>query len=287
MSVERTTALDAIVEQLAATAQHYPFVRAARLPGIALTTLNRMPEWQRDDPQLTAARYLVWIFALDDLSDDWSVPLPELLARHAAFRAVAAGAPPPPGDGEAALLHEIVGELAHLPLWPQLAETWRASLGDMLDGMAAERDPSPRASLEAYMALAHLSIGAMQDAWTVLLLLGDDTVASQMPAITAALRAEARVIRFSNDLNSADKEVVEGKQNALTVLAAHGDGRALTEAALERAIRDFYAAMAQVHTRSGRFERCITTTVEATVAFYRKHTFHEFNHRVNGVEPHA
>ncbi|KPV47975.1 hypothetical protein SE17_40565, partial [Kouleothrix aurantiaca] len=236
------------------------------------------PAWQRDDPQLTAARYLVWIFALDDLSDDWSLPLPELLARYATFRAVAAGALPPPGDGEAALLHEIVAELSVLPLWPLLAETWRASLGDILDGMAAERDPSPRASLEAYMALAHLSIGAMQDAWTVLMLLGDDTVAGQIPEITAALRAEARVIRLSNDLNSADKELLEGKQNALTVLAAHGDGRALTEAALERAIPDFHAAMARVHTASGRFERCITTTAEATVAFYRKHTFHEYDH---------
>ena len=54
-------ALDAIVAELAPVAERYPFVRAKRLPGIALTTHTRMPAWRAEDAQLTAARYLVEI----------------------------------------------------------------------------------------------------------------------------------------------------------------------------------------------------------------------------------
>ena len=45
----------------------------------------------------------MWIFALDDLSDDWSVPLPELLARTAGlFVGFSAGAAVPPIELQAA-----------------------------------------------------------------------------------------------------------------------------------------------------------------------------------------
>lgn len=275
----RAAELDAIVAELAPLAQRYAFVRAKRLPGIALTTYTRMPGWRSEDPPLAAARYLVWIFGVDDLSDDWSVPLPELRARYATLRAVARGAAAPPGDDLAALLAEVRAALAQLPLWPALADTWARSLDDLLAGMEAERDPAPRESLEAYLAYAHLSIGAMQDAWTLLIVLSDASALAQLPTISAALRAEARVIRLANDLNSADKELAEGKQNALTLLAPYGDARALAEAALAEAIRAFRAAIGQVRTSSGRFEQCIAATADATVAFYKRFTFHEFDHR--------
>ena len=79
MMPELANQLDALVARLAPTAQRYPFVRAERLPGIALTTTSRMPGWAHDDPLLIAPRYLIWIFGIDDLSDDWSVPLLSLI----------------------------------------------------------------------------------------------------------------------------------------------------------------------------------------------------------------
>lgn len=277
--------IDAIVARLAAMAQRYPFVRAERLPAIALLTATRMPNWPTEDPLLIGPRQMLWGFALDDLSDDWSVSLNALLARYATLRAVVGGALPPQGDGLAEMLYELVADLHTRPLWPQLADTWRASFSDLLTGMAAERDPIPPASVEEYMAHAHLSIGAMQDSWTLFLLVGDVASLPQLPIITSALRAEARVIRLSNDLNSAERERLEGKQNALTVFASqgYGDGRAATEAALEQALATYRHAIAQVHTRTGRFEQCIDLTVDAAMAFYQHSTFHEFKHREVGA----
>lgn len=277
--------IDAIVARLAATVQRYPFVRAERLPAIALLTARRMPNWPSEDPLLIGTRQMLWGFALDDLSDDWSVSMEALLARYAILRAVVDGALPPKGDGLAEMLYELVANLRARPLWPQLAGIWRAAFSDLLAGMAAERDPVPPASLEEYMAHAQLSIGAIQDSWTLFLLVGDAASLSQQQVITNALRAEARVIRLSNDLNSAERERLEGKQNALTVFASqgYGDGRTATEAALAQALVTYRNTIAQVHTRTGRFEQCIDLTVDAAMAFYQHSTFHEFKHREVGA----
>ncbi|MFN8566991.1 MAG: terpene synthase family protein [Kouleothrix sp.] len=269
--------LDALVAQLAPLIARFPSLRGERLPGIALIVQARTPEWRTTDPQLLAARYLIWIFGVDDLSDDRALRLPALLAHHAGYRAVARGAAPT--DALGMLLAELLAGLQALPLWPALADTWLRSFDELLAGMAAERRPEPPASLEAYMAYAHLSIGAMQDAWTVLLTLGDTSALSQLAAIGAALQAEARVIRLANDLNSAEKERAEGKHNALTLLAAQGHARAHVEAELTRALDAYRQARAQVRTATGRFEQAIDATVETTLAFYRRFTFHEFNHR--------
>lgn len=267
-------ALDALVAALTPTAQRYPSLRAERLLGIAYIVLARMPEWQREDPLLITARYLVWIFGVDDLSDDWAVPLPALLARHAHYRAVAQGAAPDPDDELALLLAELCADLAAQPRWHALAEAWRAALGGLLAAMAAERDPRPRADLAEYMAYAHISIGALQDAWTMLIVLGERVGQAQLQAIRAAMLCEARVIRLANDLNSAEREQAEGKQNALTILAARGDGRALAEAELRWALADFRQAIDRLG--AGRFAACLRATVDTTVAFYRRFTFHEF-----------
>lgn len=267
-------ALDALVAALAPTARRYPSLRAERLLGIAYIVLARMPDWRRDDPQLITARYLVWIFGVDDLSDDWALPLPALLARHTHYRAVAAGAPPDARDDLALLLAELCADLAAQPSWPALAHEWRTALGGLLAAMAAERDPRPRADLAEYMAYAHISIGALQDAWTMLIVLGERVGQAQLQAIRAAMLAEARVIRLANDLNSAEREQAEGKQNALTILAAQGDGRALAEVELRWALAAFEQAIGRA--RAGRFTHCLYATVATTVAFYRRFTFHEF-----------
>src|SRR5437868_5011515 len=211
-------------------AARYPLIRRVRVWPLSLSVAAGAP-FTSVDALISTARLSLWVFTLDDLFDEERVPQSELIKRAERYRALAhREIPCPTGDSLATALCELRDDLASYPLFELLGSAWANALCGTIDGMMCEyqwrlayrKGTDVRATLpsyDEYVATGRYSIGGPPHIWAALITSDDPSTPKHLDHLRAMEQLASTCIRLANDLQSYQKEVDEGKINALVILS--------------------------------------------------------------------
>ncbi|PTL82370.1 terpene synthase family protein [Vitiosangium sp. GDMCC 1.1324] len=283
----------------------YPFMRAVRVPQIALTLAAAGPF--RDAPALLpCTRLVAWIFAVDDMMDEGLIPYAELCARVERCLPILDGAEGSTGQDDPLFqgLREIRDEFARSPLFPALQPHWSHATRQLLGGMQREDQWSAqyresgqreRPSFEAYLDNGFYSIGVPATYRGALITLGDESVPSHLPRLREMEREASICVRLANDVRSYEREVAEQKLNSLTLLqqelvrsaglteaAALEQARATIQSSIQQGLERCTALARTGQTTTGYPERFILGIAGFACDFYTQHDYHHILVRQNG-----
>jgi Terpene synthase family 2, C-terminal metal binding len=249
---------------------------------------------------ISTARLSLWVFTLDDLFDEERVPQAELMKRAERYRALAHGEIPcPNGDSLATALCEIRDDLARYPLFRPLGSEWADSLCGTIDGMMSEyhwrlayrKGADDRATLPSYaeyVATGRYSIGGPPHIWAALITSNDESTPKHLEHLRPMEELASTGIRLANDLQSYQKEVQEGKINALVILsrelrargvreeAAYAQAEARVRSDIERGLERLTRLRDAAVTRSAHPEAAIDNIARFVCDFYTHHDYHTF-----------
>jgi hypothetical protein len=280
-------------------AARYPLIRRVRVWPLSLSVAAGAP-FTTVEALISTARLSLWVFTLDDLFDEERVPQVELMKRAERYRALAhREIPPPSGDSLATALCELRDDLATYPLFASLGSEWANALCGTIDGMMREyqwrlayrKGTDSRATLpsyEEYVATGRYSIGGPPHMWAALITSDDPSTPEHLEHLRAMEQLASTCIRLANDLQSYQKEVDEGKINALVILSRElrASGVSQDEAyrqAEARVHADIMAGLDQLTalrkasvTRTGRPEAAIDNIARFVCDFYTHHDYHTF-----------
>lgn len=278
-------------------AARYPLIRRVRVWPLALSVAAAAP-FASVDALIATARLSLWVFTLDDLFDEERVPRAELIRRADRYRAIAQHQPAPvTNDSLAAALCEVRDELAKYPLYSALGKVWSEALCGTIDGMAREYEWRLRyrkegaaalPTYEEYLATGLYSIGGPPHVWAAVITADDPSTPEHLDHLRAMEQSASTCIRLANDLRSYQKEIAEGKINALVLQsrAFHHGGPRMDEAYLqaEAQVRDeIGAGLARLTelqiaggTQTGRPEAAIGDIARFVCDFYTQHDYHTF-----------
>jgi len=276
-------------------AARYPLIRRERVWPLALSVAAAAP-FCGVDALIATARLSLWVFTLDDLFDDERVPVVELRRRAARYRAIARAQPVDEADDSLAqALREVRDDLAHYSLFADLGETWAAALCGTIDAMMREhqwRNGYQRSGAAAlpgyvdYVANGLYSIGGPPHVWASLITIDDPSILDRLPQLSAMERAACICIRLANDLQSFDKEVREGKINALVLLSqqatlaglslceAHAQATTQVRAEINEGLSQLVQLRETARTATGRPEAAIADIARFVCDFYGHHDYH-------------
>jgi hypothetical protein len=283
-------------------AARFPLIRRVRVWPLSLSVAAGAP-FTSVEALISTARLSLWVFTLDDLFDEERVPQAELVRRADRYRALAHNTLPcPSGDSLATALCELRDDLATYPLFASLGTEWANSLCGTIDGMMQEyqwrlvdrSDARAGAAVlptySEYVATGRYSIGGPPHIWAALIT--SDDPSTSIPANLDHLRAMEELastcIRLANDLQSYQKEIEEGKINALVIisreLVAQGVAESRAYAAAEARVRaDIAAGLDRLTalresavTQTGRPEAAIDNIARFVCDFYTHHDYHTF-----------
>ena len=193
----------------------------ALFSGVALATAFGVP-WCDAEQLRVANRTALWIFAADWLIDTLATARDQVDRIVTGCRAVAEGAPAPPGDPLAAFLVTIRDEVAAAPAYREHGPRWRAELDRMLTAMAREWDwkaartehLTDGPTFAEYLDNAD-NFGSTFVNVSHWMVLGEPASLAHLTALTTASRAVQRVLRLVNDLATYRRDVGWGDLNAL------------------------------------------------------------------------
>jgi hypothetical protein len=280
-------------------AARYPLIRRVRVWPLSLSVAAGAP-FTTVEALISTARLSLWVFTLDDLFDEERVPQVELMKRAERYRALAhREITPPSGDSLATALCELRDDLATYSLFGALGNEWANALCGTIDGMMREyqwrlayrKGTDARATLpsyEEYVATGRYSIGGPPHMWAALITSNDPSTPAHLDHLGAMEQLASTCIRLANDLQSYQKEVDEGKINALVILSRELRAQGVSQ---EEAYRQ---AEARVHadivagldrltalreasvTQTGRPEAAIDNIARFVCDFYTHHDYHTF-----------
>lgn len=280
-------------------AARYPLIRRVRVWPLSLSVAAGAP-FASVEALISTARLSLWVFTLDDIFDEERVPQVELMKRAERYRALAHGEIPcPNGDSLATALCEIRDDLARYSLFGPLGSEWADSLCGTIDGMMREyhwrlayrKGADERATLPGYgeyVATGRYSIGGPPHIWAALITSDDASTPAHLDHLRPMEELASTGIRLANDLQSYQKEIEEGKINALVILSRELRARGLDEKAAyaqaEARVREDIAAgldrLTRLRdaavTRSGRPEAAIDNIARFVCDFYTHHDYHTF-----------
>ncbi|HTP07298.1 MAG TPA: terpene synthase family protein [Anaerolineae bacterium] len=297
---------DTLVKLLKDWVPHYPILRPTRIPMAALSTAMAFASAV---PRLPAAEYLplskmtLWIFGVDDITDERSVSLSEIQRKADNWYSIARDGTrlrrkPEGRDELTTILREIRDELAKAQLFEPLHEQWASSLRDVLEGILREyrygqaytaHGAQTLPILDEYVHYGRCSIGVPLWGLTVLIIQGDPAAKENFELASEAIHYAGAAIRLYNDLQSYGKEVLEGNINSVIIienqLRAKKDPPATAAGVLAEAkqvvlqLADFYAQKCydlteQVQAGSRQFQEAIARTVAFHAYFYQAHDYH-------------
>ena len=280
-------------------AARYPLIRRVRVWPLALSVAAAAP-FSDVDALISTARLSLWVFTLDDLFDEERVPRDNLMRRAERYQAIAAGqATSTARDSLAIALREVRDDLARYPLFEALGDEWARALGGTIEGMTREyewrlRYRHDRAaglpSYEEYLDAGLYSIGGPPHIWAALISTNDPSTVDYLPHLRRMERVASTCIRLANDLQSYEKELAEGKINALVLLSQvdpSADANAIRTAyrkAEERVRSDIATGLDELtrlqaisQTRTGRPEAAIADIARFVCDFYQQHDYHTFS----------
>jgi Terpene synthase family 2, C-terminal metal binding len=280
-------------------AARYPLIRRVRVWPLSLSVAAGAP-FTSVEALISTARLSLWVFTLDDLFDEERVPQAELMKRAERYRALAhSEIPCPTGDSLATALCELRDDLASYPLFASLGLQWANALCGTIDGMMREyqwrlayrKGTDSRATLptyEEYVATGRYSIGGPPHMWAALITSDDPSTPAHLDHLGAMEKLASTCIRLANDLQSYQKEVDEGKINALVILSRELRGPDVSqetayELAEARVQADIVAELNQLTelrktavTHTGRPEAAIDNIARFVCDFYTHHDYHTF-----------
>lgn len=286
-----------IAAELTTWSAQYPLMRPVRILPLSLSIAASAPF--ADVRTLSAvARVNLWVFALDDLFDEENLPELELLRQAEIFHCICHGQPASPDTGSlAAALTAIRADLAAYPLFEPLQAEWTGAMCGTLDEMIREarwrqqyrrEGTAMLPSYEAYLDCGRYSIGGPPHIWSTIIGIDDPSTINYLPELRQMERISSLCIRLANDLQSYEKELVEGKINSLLILSHRFQQQGVEEAgALRQAEMTVRADIARGLTQLTRLQSAATTDSgkpEAAMAdiarfaceFYTRHDFHTF-----------
>jgi hypothetical protein len=286
-----------VAQQLHRWAARYPLIRRVRVWPLALSVAAAAP-FASVEALISTARLSLWVFTLDDLFDEERVPQSELTKRAERYRAIAHNQlKAPAGDSLASALVEIRSDLASYSLFGPLGHGWVNALCGTIDGMTREynwrlsyrRDGAAALpTYEEYLATGLYSIGGPPHVWAALITSGDPSTPSHLEPLRQMERISSTCIRLANDLQSYQKEVEEGKINALVILSqslrdqglsadeAYRKAEAMVAADIRTNLDELTRLRAEVGTRTGQPEAAIADIGHFVCDFYVSHDYHTF-----------
>lgn len=280
-------------------AARYPLIRRIRVWPLSLSVAAGAP-FASVEALISTARLSLWVFTLDDLFDEERVPQGELMKRAERYRALAHGEIPcPNGDSLATALCEIREDLAKYALFGPLGAEWANSLCGTIDGMMREynwrlayrKGADANATLpsyDEYVATGRYSIGGPPHIWAALITSDDASTPAHLDHLRGMEELASTGIRLANDLQSYQKEIQEGKINALVILSRELRARRVSEAnayaqAEARVRADIEAGLEQLTrmrdsavTATARPEAAIDNIARFVCDFYTHHDYHTF-----------
>jgi hypothetical protein len=280
-------------------AARYPLIRRVRVWPLSLSVAAGAP-FTSVEALISTARLSLWVFTLDDLFDEERVPQVELTKRAERYRALAhREIPCPTGDSLATALCELRDDLASYPLFESLGLEWANALCGTIDGMMHEykwrlayrKGTDARATLpsyEEYVATGRYSIGGPPHMWAALITSDDPSTPAHLDHLAAMEKLASTCIRLANDLQSYQKEVDEGKINALVILSrelrtqgvSQEDAYAQAEARVHADIVAGLNQLAELRkasvTQTGKPEAAIDNIARFVCDFYTHHDYHTF-----------
>jgi hypothetical protein len=280
-------------------AARFPLIRRVRVWPLSLSVAAGAP-FAPVEALISTARLSLWVFTLDDLFDEERVPQAELIKRAERYRALAHHEiAPPSGDSLATALCEIRDDLASYPLFEALGDEWANALVGTIDGMMREyqwglayrKGTDPGATLpsyEEYVTTGRYSIGGPPHMWAALITSDDPSTPKHLDHLRAMEQLASTCIRLANDLQSYQKEVGEGKINALVILSRELTAKGVSQAeayrqAEARVHADIVAGLDQLKalrdasvTQTGRPEAAIDNISRFVCDFYTHHDYHTF-----------
>jgi hypothetical protein len=290
--VERAKAVTA---ELTAWSAGIPCILEVRVWPLALAMAAGVPAL---DVQALAAvgRLNLWVFALDDLFDDGSLAILAMRRRAARYCALACGRALGEGasDPLARLLVDVRECLARYTLFDVLRCQWERALCGTIRAMVTEDrwrrwyaagDVTRLPSLPGYLDVGRWSVGGPPFNWAAVIAAGDPSSERNVPRLWQLDRLASSSIRLANDLQSREKERLEGSVNAVSLLALRDAGpqderdrRAV--ARVDDMLQDLVEEMDRVlravpGTDTGAAEAAIAGMARMTVDYYRNHDFHQ------------
>ena len=280
-------------------AARYPLIRRVRVWPLSLSVAAGAP-FTSVEALISTARLSLWVFTLDDLFDEERVPQGELMKRAQRYTALAHREMAcPTGDSLATALCELRDDLATYSLFGPLGSGWANALCGTIDGMMREyqwrlayrKGTDEQATLptyEEYVATGRYSIGGPPHMWAALITCDDPSTPAHLAHLSAMEQIASTCIRLANDLQSYQKEVDEGKINALVILSRELRARGMSQQAAYRAAEarvhaDIVAGLEQLAalresavTQSGRPEAAIDNIARFVCDFYTHHDYHTF-----------
>lgn len=280
----------------------YPIIRPARTPMAALSTALVSTEGAAGvspADYLPVAKMTLWIFGVDDVTDEQIVPLDEIRRRSAAWYEIAQrgchGAVPK--DELTEVLVEIRKDLSRFHMFEPLREEWASSLQSVLTGIVREyefgedyraRGVAALPSLDDYVYYGKCSIGVPLWSLSVLIVQGDPSAKENFRSTSEAIEYAGAAIRLYNDLRSFEREMEEGTVNSIQIrsnsmLEAYpgmSEKEALSQArqyvlelANEYAVK-CYRLAENVQGGGRQFQESISRTVAFHAYFYGQHDYH-------------
>jgi Terpene synthase family 2, C-terminal metal binding len=280
-------------------AARYPLIRRVRVWPLSLSVAAGAP-FSSVEALISTARLSLWVFTIDDLFDEERVPQGELNKRAARYSALAhREIAPPSGDSLATALCELRDDLATYPLFEPLATEWANSLCGTIDGMMREYqwrlayrkgadDSATLPTYEEYVATGRYSIGGPPHIWAALITTDDPSTPAHLDHLRAMEQLASTCIRLANDLQSYQKEIDEGKINALVILSrelraegvpqedAYRQAEARVQADILAGLNKLTALRNQSVTQTGRPEAAIDNIARFVCDFYTHHDYHTF-----------
>jgi hypothetical protein len=278
-------------------AARYPLIRRVRVWPLALSVSAAAP-FASVEALISTARLSLWVFTLDDLFDEERVPRAELMRRADRYRAIVMDQmAAPPNDSLAAALCEIRDDLAKYPLFETLGPVWAEALCGTIDGMAREYQwrtmyrkdgAATLPSYEEYLETGLYSIGGPPHVWAAVITAGDMTTPTHLEHLRKMEQAASTCIRLANDLRSYQKEIAEGKINALVLLSRHfhhggprmedayAQAESRVRADIDKGLKKLDELLAAAKTQTGRPEAAIADIARFVCDFYTEHDYHTF-----------
>jgi hypothetical protein len=280
-------------------AARYPLIRRVRVWPLSLSVAAAAP-FASVEALISTARLSLWVFTLDDLFDEERVPQVELMKRAERYRALAhRQIACPTGDSLATALCELRDDLATYPLFGPLGSEWANSLCGTIDGMMREyhwrlayrKGADERATLpsyDEYVKTGRYSIGGPPHIWAALITSDDASTPVHLKHLRAMEELASTCIRLANDLQSYQKEIDEGKINALVILSrelraqgvpqedAYAQAEARVRADIEAGLEQLTRFRDSAVTTTGRPEAAIDNIARFVCDFYTHHDYHTF-----------
>ncbi len=278
-------------------ATRYPLIRRVRVWPLSLSVAAGAP-FSTVEALISTARLSLWVFTLDDLFDEERVPQVELTKRAIRYKALAhKEIPCPSGDSLATALCELRDDLATYPLFEDLGSHWAEALCGTIEGMTREyqwrsayRNEGIESlpSYEEYVKIGRYSIGGPPHIWAALITTEDESTPKHLDHLGAMEQIASTCIRLANDLQSYQKEVTEGKINALVILSrrlceqgvpekeAYAQAEARVRSDIAAGLDELAKLRQQAVTVTGRPEAAIDNIARFVCDFYTQHDYHTF-----------